>query len=144
MSLVSVLLGIVLALLISVPKHVWVRWWRERVLGVVYSLPVPEGFWEVHSAYLLSNGCVAVGTRTGMMYYRAQDVIVHVDGELRSGVVEAISLLDRGRYESGFWKDVDGESHRGKVRVFVRGARSVFRRGEDRVPGHWALGGVGA
>jgi hypothetical protein len=117
-------------LLVMVPKHVLVRCWRERVLGVVYSLPVPEGFWEVHSAYLLSNGCVAVGTRTGMMYYRAQDVIVHVDGELRSGVVEAISLLDRGRYERGFWKDVDEESHRGKVRVFVRsGASSVERYG---------------
>ena len=124
-SVSGVLFGLLILFLI-VDKHALVRWWRSRVLGVVYSLPVPPGYGEVQSAYCLTHGRCVVGTRSGLMYYCAEDVCVHVDGELLSGWVEAISLLDCGKYSSGFWRDVSGNSHRGCVRVFVRSGACSF------------------
>lgn len=116
----GILIGI-LVLWLVFPRYVLVRWWRERILGVKYSLPVPDGYWEATAAYLLPRGAVFVGSNTGSGgYYFCHDVFVHIDDVLRSDIVEAVSLLDRGNYDRGSWKDVNGGVGRGRVRVFVR------------------------
>jgi hypothetical protein len=104
--------------------------------------PAPLGWVEVDSFYLRDDGMAVVSADFGWHCCSPAHVRVVVDGELCSDIVEAFGNHRYGM-RVGWWRSVDDVGV-GDVRVFVRGARSVFRRGEDRVPGHWALGGVGA
>jgi hypothetical protein len=104
--------------------------------------PAPLGWIEVDSFYLREDGWAVVRADFGWHCCSPADVRVIVDGELCPEVLEAFGNHRYGM-RVGWWRSVD-DIGVGDVRVFVRGARSVFRRGDDHVPGHWVLGGAGA
>jgi hypothetical protein len=106
--------------------------------------PVPVGWVEVDGFYLSRDGWAAVLFGYDWRCCSPSDVLVVVDGKLRSDVVEAFGNRSRrcGALV-GHWRAWD-DSGVGDVRVFVRKSRAVFYCSDNLVPGRWVLGGGGS